>query len=56
MGCPFEADYIVYPDTRKRIEVAVFLCTHHRECAAVAKSPRQQLYAAAVGLVRSSLV
>lgn len=55
MDCPFDADYIIYPDNRKKIEVAVFLCLHHRECAAVAKTPRQQLYAAAVGLVRSSL-
>lgn len=51
--CPYVADYAIYPDRRRKIELAVYLCTPHHEEAA---GDGRDIYAAANRLIRKSLV
>ena len=54
-GCPYYADYAVYPDRFKRIELAVYVCEPHHTDAEAKQEPRQELYGVVNSMIRESL-
>jgi len=53
--CKHPAEYAIYPDRFRRIELAVYLCTPHRDTANERVVGKQELYQVACQMIRESL-
>ncbi len=53
--CPYYAEYAIYPDRFRRIELASYLCEDHHAEAVKLQVPREELYVVANRMIRESL-
>ena len=55
LGCKYLAEYAIYPDRFRRIELAHYLCVDHHVKAKDLRQWREELYQVANRLIRESL-
>jgi len=54
--CKEAADYALYPDARKSEQLAVFLCSEHRNIVLEHKNKKEHMYRVASSFITQSLV
>ena len=55
-NCGWPADWVVYPDHRRKEELAVSLCDPHHEVVAAATEPKGSIYRTANAFIKQSLL
>jgi hypothetical protein len=55
-NCRDRAVWAFYPDQRRKVELAYYLCDLHRDVVTAEKSPNAEMYGAVALFVRNSIV